>query len=132
MSQYNKIGEYMTNKKIEKKAIAIVIKYEKSHGRKAIEIKQGKGYDIDSSGRKIEVKGIAKRYPGWRLMDEHHFKAIQKHNDYFLYIVEYVDSDNPFLYIMPRDEIIKHLWAKVTWTMGLPRKQIEAFREDLP
>ena len=69
----------MTNTEIDKKAVALVVEYERSQGREAAPIPQGKGYDVDSTGRRIEVKGIAKQYPGWRLMEEQHFTAIQKH-----------------------------------------------------
>jgi len=65
----------MTNKEIAGKAIKKVIKYEKQNKRKPEIVRQGKGYDIKSSGRCIEVKGCKKEVGGFRFFQHNCFEA---------------------------------------------------------
>ncbi|HXT01795.1 MAG TPA: DUF3883 domain-containing protein [Elusimicrobiota bacterium] len=109
----------MTNKEIETKAVEFVIEYERKQGRTARAIKQGQGYDVESIGRKIEVKGVGKKSAGWRLMEMHHFRAIQKHMDYFVYLVEDIET-TPCLYIIPRSDVTGLLEPRIAWTLVIP------------
>lgn len=122
----------MTNKEIARKAIKEVIKYEHNKGRKnAKEVQQGKGYDIISSGRCIEVKGVAGRVRGWRMFEPNCFKTLQKEEKYFVYIVENLKADQPEFYIVPRSDIIRHLKLKIVWQLNLPAKEMRKWRKSL-
>jgi hypothetical protein len=114
----------MTNKEIERKAIEKVIEYEGNHGRKKAEEVHGKGYDIISSGRCIEVKGVGGKAGGWRMFEHTCFEALQKEKKYFVYIVENLKTDAPELYIIPRSDIIRHLKLRIVWQINLPAKEM--------
>jgi len=115
----------MTNKEIERKAIRVVMEYEKK--RKPEEVKR-KGYDIISSGRCIEVKGCKKEVGGWRMFQHNCFEALQKEKSYFVYIVQKLKTRQPELYIIPRRDIIRHLKPRIEWDINLPVKQMHKWR----
>ena len=114
----------MTNKEIERKAIEKVIEYEGNQGRKKAEEVHGKGCDIISSGRCIEVKGVGGKAGGWRMFEHTCFEALQKEKKYFVYIVENLKTDAPELYIIPRSDIIRHLKLRIVWQINLPAKEM--------
>jgi len=111
----------MTNKEIERKAIKEAIKYEKQKKRKPEEVRQGKGYDIISSGRKIEVKGVGRKNPGWVSFQHNCFNALQEEKKYFVYIVKIPKVGRPeIIYVIPRKDIFRHLRLKMVWEIALP------------
>jgi hypothetical protein len=116
---------------IEKKAIAKAMKYERERKRKPKEIKQGKGYDILSSGRRIEVKGVGGKNPGWVTFQDGCFKALQKEKRYFVYIVTNLKAGQPELHEIKRNEIISNLRHKTTWELKLPIKEMQKWKRHL-
>lgn len=121
----------MNNKGIEEKAIAQVMKYEVGRKRKPKKIKQGKGCDILSSGRHIEVKGVGSKNPGWVTFQDGCFKALQKEKRYFVYIVTNLKSGQPELHEINRNNIIRNLRHKITWEIRLPVKEMQKWRRPL-
>ncbi|MCK4224804.1 MAG: DUF3883 domain-containing protein [candidate division Zixibacteria bacterium] len=116
----------MTNKEIELKAVREVIKYEHDIRRKkAKAVKQGKGYDIISRGRCIEVKGTRKKNPRWVSFQHNCFEALQKEKSYFVYIVKILKAGQPEFYVIPRKDVIKHLRLKWSWELKLPVKEMQ-------
>ncbi len=88
----------------ERRAIEIVILYEKEFGRNAEDFsKKGVGYDVDSSDRKIEVKSF-KGSPGLIELYETEYEAAKKYkNDYYIYVVYNLLKGNK-----PKIEIIRN------------------------
>ena len=120
----------MNNKEIGQKAIRKVMKFEKYKKRKP-KIQQGKGYDIKSSGRCIEVKGCEKAVGGWRKFEPTCFKALQKESNYYIYVVEQLRTHRPKLYIIPRSGIIRFLQPRIEWQINLPVKKMRKWRTPL-
>ena len=115
----------MNKRGIEKKAITKAKEYESERKRKPKEIKQGKGYDIFSSGRCIEVKGLGRKNPGWVSFDHNCFEALQKEEKYFVYIVTNLKAGQPELYVVPRKDILSHLRLKIKWEIRLPVEEMK-------
>lgn len=109
----------MKNKKsVEQQAIDFVVDYEKKHGRKSEVLSEGSGYDILSKGRKIEVKGVSKKKPSFIIFNQFNFKALQREDNFYLYIVYNID-DQPKLLILNKNEVLKRLKFKFTWDVPL-------------
>lgn len=121
----------MNNRGTEEKAIAEAMKYERKGKRKPKEIKQGEGYDISSRGRQIEVKGVGSKNPGWVTFHPNCFKALQKEKKYFVYIVANLKARQPELYVISRNDIIRHLRPKITWEIILPVKEMRKWKKCL-
>ena len=84
----------MGNLDIEKIAIDFVIKYEKKQGRQAKRIPQGKGYDVLSKNRKIEVKGKSHEKPILANLNSHNVKAAINEKNWYLYVVYNIKNFN--------------------------------------
>ncbi|MDO8687942.1 MAG: DUF3883 domain-containing protein [Dehalococcoidales bacterium] len=95
-----------TNKETDEKAMKLVFDYERSNGRvpKRIDDKD-LGYDILSSGRKIEVKGAdhGEVFKGFVIEDSQHQNF--KDQDFWLYRVLKVSSNEPIILPIKPDEI---------------------------
>ena len=88
------------------KAMELVFKYEKKRGRMPERIYDKKlGYDIQSSGRKIEVKGAdhGKVFNGFIIEESQHKNSDDP--DFWFYRVLNVFSDNPIILPIKPDEI---------------------------
>jgi hypothetical protein len=120
----------MTNKEIERKAIAVVMEYE-GPKRKPAEIKQGKGYDISSNGRFIEVKGTGKKKLGFVTFQPGCHRALEKKRRYFVYVVTNLKAGRPELYVINRNNIKEHLKRKTTWEIRLPVKEMQKWKRHL-
>ena len=93
-------------KATSEKAMELVFKYEKNHGRMPERIYDKKlGYDIQSSGRKIEVKGAdhGKVFNGFIIEESQHKNSDDP--DFWFYRVLNVFSDNPIILPIKPDEI---------------------------
>lgn len=121
----------MTNKEIELKAVAKTLEYEVSNKRKPKEIKQGKGYDVFSNGRCIEVKGSGRKNPGFVTFQDGCFKALKKKKRYFVYIVTNLKTGQPEFHEINRNNIMKNLRRKTTWEIRLPVKEMQKWRKPL-
>ena len=92
------------NKQIDEAAIEVVLQYERSAGRSPREMPHdNEGYDIESASqagtvvRRIEVKGTADKWGtrGVGLTAPQHRYAIEDPLISWLYVVEFVESDQP-------------------------------------
>ena len=125
---------------IEKKAVRVVIEYEKKKGRSPVDVsKQGKGYDIESEDMCIEVKGQSAKPDGrpkqnWLIFDNSCCKTMYKERDYYIYLVfnlskdKPLEEDNPKLIIFNRDEILRSLRSGVShvvWSNTKRLKELE-------
>jgi hypothetical protein len=88
----------------ESRAVDIVMLYEKEMNRDPKDVrKDGVGYDVDSSDRKIEIKSF-KRRPGAIEIYDSQYEAAKKHGEkYFIYVVY-----NLLKGVQPRIEIIRN------------------------
>lgn len=83
----------------------LVIKYEVQQGRHPVDVsRKGCGYDIESSGRCIEVKGTGKK----QLKDISLYKKLleqlgEKKKDYYIYFISNIQGDAPELRIISPD-----------------------------
>ena len=108
----------MSNKDVEEQCIKIVIDYEKKQGRIAQRIPQGKGYDVESTGRQIEVKGHKGNKPPFALLNGNNIKGLQKAENWFLYIV-YNLTDNPKIIILTKAETLSKVIPSMIWEVPL-------------
>ena len=103
---------------VSKQAINFVVAYEKKQGRKPEVLAEGKGYDVLSSERKIEVKGVSHRRPPFILFNQYNFKALQREDNFYLYIV-YDIGDKPKLLILDKDEVLRRAKFQYGWEIPL-------------
>lgn len=102
--------EYFSSSKIEKKAIALVMDYEKKQGRSPKDVSRLKrGYDIESDDRLIEVKGQSAQEPDFIYLYK---KTLQKLGEntlrYYIYLV-YDIRRRPKLKILPPEKIFGNI-----------------------
>lgn len=106
--------------KKEHKAIEIVIEYEKQQGRNPINVsKTGCGYDIQSSDRLIEVKGVGESWKTytWQSLYPSEVRCINKNpKNFYLYIVKFDKKNNDefTLFVIPGKELKKQFKVKIT------------------
>ena len=95
-----------SNKETDEKAMELVFDYERSHGRMPKRIHDKElGYDILSSGRKIEVKGAyhGKVFNAFIIEESQHKNFDDP--DFWFYRVLNVFSDSPTILPIKPDEI---------------------------
>ena len=95
---------------VEKKAMNIVMKYEKKQGRNPKDVSKNRiGYDIKSGGRCIEVKGQSTKRAEWIWINNTVIRKLGKEiSNYYVYIV-YDINKKPKLKILEPDVIFKNL-----------------------
>lgn len=107
-------------KKIRETAMSFVENYESSHGRKKwkdVSSTKGIGYDIESNGRKIEVKGTTKT---WKMLRSQNVGITWTETHYSTHI--YLVCDvlvKPDLHIIPMEKI-PFKAIKVTYDLNMP------------
>lgn len=87
---------------VERIAILSALKYEKLKGRNPVErdaSAEKVGWDVDSSGRKIEVKGTSKASGYDLILSKNEQRALYSEKDYYIYIVSKALS-NPLLSVI--------------------------------
>jgi len=119
-------------KEIDDKAVKFVVQvYEPSKGRKAEDVRIEKlGYDVESKGRKIEVKGTEKNIPN---PAGHHitllpkqYKTMKKYPDYWIYRVYNVGGKGKEKVVpIPRNEILLHLTSYIVHKLVLKKEEWE-------
>ena len=93
-----------------------VYEYEKKKGRKPVKVRDAKGYDFDSDGIHIEVKGKKKKNAGWLQLTSNETETLLKDPSYHLYLVEgdFEKSPNDIdLYIIPQQELLTMAQLKI-------------------
>lgn len=131
----------VTNKQIEDKAVHEVIEYEKSQSRKARDVrKDNKGYDVESSGRCIEVKGVGgifgKKQGSWFFIQPNSVQELLKNDNFWIYVVDnvapfpYADLGNISIYTIDRDKALRYLKIKpqITYTVAFPKKDLPGLK----
>ncbi len=83
---------------IERKAIEVVMRYEKREGRDPLIVsKRGVGYDIKSNSRMIEVKGVGESWQtyNWQSLYRNEIECLNENpKDFYLYIVKFKDKNS--------------------------------------
>jgi hypothetical protein len=122
------------NKIIEENAIKVVIAYEKWKNRKPQDVRHQKtlGYDVSSSGRIIEVKGIAKTLAAegsWRWVTQKTAKLLMREKTLYIYIVDNLSKgiNNANLTILNRTEALPllNLNASISYSLQKIHKKPE-------
>ena len=90
----------------EKRALDLVIKYERKQGRKPVDVrgKKGKHWDIESGNRLIEVKGIGGQRLDFWLTEYLSKFSKEESSRYYVYVVYNLDR-KPCLKIIAPNEI---------------------------
>jgi len=89
----------------EERALKAVKKYEKANGRQPKRnTTRGTGYDIESSGRKIEVKTIPRIKSGFVKLGERQFRTLCQDKHFWLYLV--TSGPKPKIMEFSRDEAL--------------------------
>jgi len=99
----------------EEESIKYVLKYERSQGRKPIDVsKKRLGYDVKSGRRYIEVKSRpGKNIQQFILLHNHLLRSIGRGlANYYLYII-YDMEQEPKLVIVPPSVVLKNLETNV-------------------
>lgn len=108
-------------KNVAKQAIDFVVAYEKRKGRKPEVLPEGRGYDVLSSRRKIEVKGVSHKKPPFIKFNQYNFKALQREDNFYLYIV-YNIGDQSKLLILDKNEVLRRAKFEYGWAIPLWKK----------
>lgn len=91
---------------VEKRALEFVKEFEKRHKRIAEDIPIGRGYDLKSGNRRIEVKGTGKKMPLLVPFSQYNLDAIGKTPNYFFYFVFDIRG-KPKLLILNKNKMLK-------------------------
>lgn len=111
--------------KPEQKAINFVMVFEKQKGRNPKNVSKTRcGYDVKSSGRKIEIKAASPAAPPFVLFNQYNFGALQRENNFWLYIV-YDLKNKPKLFILNKNEILKRAKFTFSWEIPLRKKDFK-------
>jgi len=95
----------------------IVRGYETKEGRNPKDVsKNGVGYDIESDGRKIEVKGVGENWKTytWQALYPSEVECLNKDaQNFFLYIVKLSDGREHTLYVIPGPDLLGKFQLKI-------------------
>ena len=135
MFEKEKVNE-SKRKQVELKAIKFVMDYERKQGRNPKDVsKTGCGYDIKSNNRYIEVKGSSLNKPSFVQFNQYNFKALQKENNFYLYIILGINdkpkSDKPKAIIFNKNEILKKAIFYYYWEIRLKKADFEKAKKKL-
>ena len=117
-------------KTIEKKAMDIVMKFERRKGLKPIDVsKERRGYDIKSGKKCIEVKGTTSKRATWVTLNRSLLRKIGAFfNNYYIYIV-YDINNKAKLKIIDSKYLFKNL--EVATSLFISTKSVNA-KKDTP
>src|SRR3989344_2080918 len=108
-------------KNIEQIAIEHVIEFEKKRRKSKAPrnvSKEHVGYDVLSKGRKIEVKGSTAKYPGFVLINEYNFRALQREDNFWVYVV-YDILGKPKLIPINKTKTLRLLKFSLQWELPI-------------
>lgn len=121
----------MKIKEVEDRAKDFVCEHERKEGRKPKKLPpptwgKGEGYDIESSGRKIEVKGSSASWQPFVKFNQYNVKAWKKNKNFWLYVVYNIGKGKkPELRILNRNKILKERKLDYGWKIPLRKKDLE-------
>lgn len=110
--------EYFSSSKIEKRAVELVMNYERKQGKNPKDVsKERRGYDIESGDRLIEVKGQSAQKPDFIYLYK---RTLEKLGDnilkYYIYLV-YDMKREPKLKILPPEKIFGNIEIDSMFTL---------------
>jgi len=95
----------------------VVRRYEIREGRRPKDVsKEGVGYDIESDGRKIEVKGVVESWKTytWQALYPSQVECLNKNpQEFFLYIVKFTDAEEHTLYVIPGKDLLEKFQVRI-------------------
>lgn len=101
----------------EQRAIEIVKSFEIAEGRNPVNVsKKGVGYDLESCGRMIEVKGVGENWRTytWQSLYPSEVECLNRSKkNFYLYIVKF-SGDKSSLYVIPGRRLKEEFRCKVT------------------
>jgi len=118
----------MSTKEVEKKAIDLVIAYEKKRGQKEVyPVNRNKdhiGYDVKSDNLKIEVKARGPEDGSHLLFSKKNIECLEgtDSEDYSLYAVVGVRTNNPKLKILSKEKIKGIKQSEESWVIPTTAK----------
>ena len=97
---------------VEKKAMEYAMQYEREHGGNPIDrSKDGRGFDIESGNKIIEVKGRGGKTTSIVHFNQYNYASMQRamedNKEYWLYVVKINEDDTKQLKMMDANEIVK-------------------------
>ena len=115
---------------VERKAMECAMQYEREHSGNPIDrSKDGKGYDIESGNKIIEVKGRGGKTKSIVHFNQYNYAAMQKaleeNKEYWLYIVKINKDDSKQLKKMDVTEIIKKAKVRHGYEIRLRKADFE-------
>jgi len=114
---------------IEKKAIEIVMEYEREQNRNSKDVSEGKcGFDIQSGNRHIEVKGQSSEKARFLWINNSIVRKLGKGLAHYWVYVVYNINDKPKLKILEPDTIFKNL--QIDTQFKLTAKVINSCRDE--
>ncbi len=113
---------------MSKKAIKLVIEYERRQGRNPKDVSNRYlGFDIKSDDRLIEVKQRDIRR-GFVFLTENEFLTFMRNKNAYLYVVYDIDKE-PKLKIIDRDTVLANAKILMKIRVNLGKKILEKFDE---
>lgn len=113
-------------REVEQKAVRLVMDFEKRQGRSPKNVSRA-GYDIESSGRLIEVKGMSHPTGDFIMLYKKLFVKLGRGiSNYYIYVVFDIKS-KPKLKIIPPEIILANLEIETAFSLKAKSyKNIEA------
>jgi hypothetical protein len=132
----------MTNIEKSKKAIDLVLDYERKQGRNPEDVSNNRkhpGYDIKSNNRMIEVKGVGESWNtyNWQSLYRTEYECLKNNpSNFYLYIVKFIDKESDKVegfYIIPGTELESPKFRIEVETYGispLSKRRLSEFLQD--
>lgn len=127
----------LSNREIENRAIEAVLAFERTKRRRARDVRRDRlSYDVKSTGRVIEVKGIERTLSdsgNWRFIQQKSVQLLLTQTNFYIYIVDNLSEgpENAGIYVLTRREALPFLKIipQVSFTLQIPSNQRERFRK---
>lgn len=110
-------------KQTEEKAIKLVLKYLAKNGIRGEKVK-GKGYDIHTPFKKIEIKSRKKKSRIFGL-NYSNINAFNKNKNIELWTVIGVGTKNPELIKIKKKTLLERKRIRKYWIFGLKKKELD-------
>lgn len=116
----------MEGNSVEEAAIKVAIRYERAMGRNPMSVeRKGFGYDIESGGLKIEVKGRGRDKEPHVLMNENNINALEKSGDEYRLYVVMNPLNNPKIIEFRKEDVRIKKEEKRQWRIPLRKEDFD-------
>jgi uncharacterized protein DUF3883 len=105
-------------------ALSAVEAYEKKKGRKPHRSSQGSGYDMESSGRKIEIKTRSSLKGGFVQLGERQFRVLCKERKYWIYVV-CISGRKTQIFEFPRSVVLPRIRPYIHYDFIFGKKDLK-------